>query len=173
MVHLGVDPFEVPVEDRDPARRFRGRLASTVTVWTTNGEESPVGITVGSIVVAEGQPPAVVALIDPLSLFWDAVVVSRTFVVHVLEQQHRRLADQMAGRYPGPDARFENVPLEPSPWGPVITTAATRAYCTLRDSIEVGESLVVTGDIDELELSDITHPLVSFRGDYRGLDGRD
>jgi 3-hydroxy-9,10-secoandrosta-1,3,5(10)-triene-9,17-dione monooxygenase reductase component len=173
MTHIGEDPFGIPVDQRDPARRFRGRLASPVTVWTTLGDDDVyAGITVGSMVVAEGQPPVVLGLIDPLSFFWESVTSSKRFVVHVLERGHRRLADQMAGRYPGPDARFENVKLSSSDWGPVIDDVANRAYCTFSGFVDVADSLAVKGDIDRMELSNIEDPLVYFRGSYHDLTAR-
>src|SRR5436309_277236 len=156
MTHLGEDPFAVPVDQRDPARRFRGRLASPVTVWTTVGDDdAKAGITVGSMLVAEGRPPVVLGLIDPLSFFWESVTISKRFVVHVLEHRHRRLADQMAGRYPGPDARFENVELSASEWGPVIDEVPNRGFCTFSGFVEVADSLAVKGDIDRMELIDV------------------
>ena len=47
-------PFQTPADQREPARRLRGRLTSPVTIWTAYGAEGPVGLTVSSIIVAEG-----------------------------------------------------------------------------------------------------------------------
>ena len=166
------DPFATPVDQRDPARQLRGRIASPVTVWTTYGEDdAPHGITVGSVFVIE-QPAAIVGLIDPLSLFWTALSATERFVVHVLERTHRRLADQMAGRYPGPDARFENVEIERSEWGPVIAGVETRAYCDVAGIIESGDSMLVRGAIASVELSPLTDPLLYFRGEYHEVRPR-
>jgi len=161
------DPFAVPVDQRDPARRFRGRLASGVTVWTTFDDDlQPVGITMSSVLVAEGDPPSIVGLVDPLSQFWTALVDSRRFVVHVLGRDHRRLADQLAGRYPGPDARFENVELATTEWGPAIAAIRNRAACSFSGFHELGSSLLVHGRMDSLDLDDLDRPLVYFRGGY-------
>lgn len=174
MIQYGSDPFALPAELRDPVRRFRGRLASPVTVWTSSDEDGlPVGITVSSMMVSEGSPSTVVGLIDPLSQFWAALSSSKRFVVHVLERHHRRLSDQMAGRYPGPDARFENVEVRPSPWGPVIDGSQTRACCHLTGFLEAGDALVVNGEIEEVVLGDdLESPLVYFRGKYHDLTPR-
>ena len=49
-------PFAVPPERRDPARRLRGRLVAPVTVWTAGHPSTGAGLTVSSVLVAEGQP---------------------------------------------------------------------------------------------------------------------
>jgi len=100
MRRIGEDPYEVPPRERDLSRRLRGRLAAPVTVWTsTSSEGRPVGITVSSVLVGEGEPPVVLGLIGTLTDFWDAVQDSRHFVVHVLAEDQRRMADEFAGRY--------------------------------------------------------------------------
>jgi 3-hydroxy-9,10-secoandrosta-1,3,5(10)-triene-9,17-dione monooxygenase reductase component len=64
------DPFATPVQDRSAVRRLRGRLAAPVTLWTAPG---PAGLTVSSMLVADGDPGRIVGLIDEESGFWDAV----------------------------------------------------------------------------------------------------
>jgi 3-hydroxy-9,10-secoandrosta-1,3,5(10)-triene-9,17-dione monooxygenase reductase component len=65
-------PFAIPPERRDPARRLRGRLVAPVTVWTAGRPPGGAGLTVSSVLVAEGQPARLLGLIDPTSAFWEA-----------------------------------------------------------------------------------------------------
>jgi 3-hydroxy-9,10-secoandrosta-1,3,5(10)-triene-9,17-dione monooxygenase reductase component len=66
-IRIGRQPsFAVPPGRRDPARRWRGRLVAPVTVWTAGHPPSGAGLTVSSVLVAEGQP---VRLIDPTAAF--------------------------------------------------------------------------------------------------------
>ena len=171
MIHEGEDPFATPVEDRDPVRRLRGRLVAGVTGWTTyDTADRAVGITVSSIMVDHGPPETVIGLIDPLSEFWDAVTSNRRFVVHVFQAGNRRVADQLAGRYPGPDAKFEGVELHRSDWGPVLQNVETRAYCTLTMHNESGDSVLVRASIDKVDIAeDQADPLVYYRGKYHSL----
>jgi len=169
----GDNPFNPPPELRDPARRLRGRLVSPVTVWTAADDGKPAAITVSSVVVAEGSPASVLGLIDPLSEFWSTVRRSKRFVVHVLLEEHRRLSDSFAGRYPGPGSKFEDFPFHLSAWGPALQDVRTRAFCSLGGFLEVGEALLVRGDIDQHELgSSATSPLAYFRGGYYGIRPR-
>ncbi len=120
--------------------------------------------------VAEGDPPTVLGLIDPLSEFADAVTVSARFVVHVVPQSQYRLADQLAGRSPSALDRFDDVSVIASGWGPVLEDLTTRAYCSLGDTTPVGESLLLRGSVDDVDLADVApEPLVYVRGFYRGV----
>src|SRR5579884_2047030 len=108
----GPDPFRTPADGGDRIRRLRGRLAAPVTVWTAQrADGEAAGITVSSVMLVEGDPPAVVGVVGPLSEFREAVVASGRFVVHVLSSAQVRLADQCALRYPGDP--FEGFTLEP------------------------------------------------------------
>ncbi|MBK8459883.1 MAG: flavin reductase family protein [Micropruina sp.] len=96
-------PFEAPQSGRNPLRRFRGRLAAPVTAWTSlDARQLPVGLTVSSVLVADGTPGEVIGLINPDSAFFDALVPGARFVVNLLGWQHRQLADALAdlGRHP-------------------------------------------------------------------------
>ncbi len=44
-------PFVTPPEQRDPARRLRGRLAAPVTILTAGRDRNRTGLTVSSLVV--------------------------------------------------------------------------------------------------------------------------
>ena len=63
------DPFATPEEQRSPLRRLRGRLAAPVTLWTADGPAGPAGLTVSSMLVAEGEPgrSAMATSLTPLS----------------------------------------------------------------------------------------------------------
>jgi 3-hydroxy-9,10-secoandrosta-1,3,5(10)-triene-9,17-dione monooxygenase reductase component len=163
---LGSDPFELPIEERDLTRRLRGRLAMPVTIWTAYEEEGlPTGLTMSSVLVSEGDPPTVLGLVAPDSAFWDAVRVSKRFVVHVLDSAHSRIADQFALRYPGDP--FEGLRTLSSEYGPVVSDLKTRAVSSLMGYIESGSSLLIRGSLEEVELDpNPTQPLVHFRGRY-------
>ena len=163
---IGSDPFELPVDERDDVRRFRGRLPGPVTVWTSYAEAGlHEGVTVSSVLVGEGEPPSILGLIAPDSAFWDALRASKRFVVHVLDRAQRRIADQFALRYPGDP--FEGLSIASSDYGPVLSEVETRSSATLMGFIDVGYSLLIQGSIDEVELDpNPTDPLVHYRGRY-------
>jgi flavin reductase (DIM6/NTAB) family NADH-FMN oxidoreductase RutF len=168
------DPFATPPELRDPARRLRARLVAPVTVWTaTQDDGGRAGLTVSSMVVVEGAPAAVMGLVGPVTDFWEAVAATKRFVVHVLGERQRRLADDFAGGNPGPDAPFGTVPVTESEWGPCLDEVPTRAYCQLGGFLEAGYFLLVRGDIVSVDIGEQTPaPLAFYRGDYVAVRSR-
>ena len=166
------DPFATPPEQRDPARRLRGRLTSPVTVWTAGGPDAPAGLTVSSIMVAEGAPPCVAGIINPVSDLWDALRETRAFVVHVLERGQRDLAERFAGRTPSPGGLFRDVVVEHGEWGPVLTMVGNRARCRVTATQQIGYHELVLGTIEGVETTIFEDPLAYFLGRYRSLTPR-
>ena len=163
-------PFQTPADQREPARRLRGRLASPVTIWTAYGPDGPVGLTVSSIVVAEGKPSALMGLISPTTDLWDAIGDSKRFVVHILDDSRRELAERFAGLRPSPGGIFHGLVVQRGDHGPVLTDLKERAHCTLFDTIDAGYQRLVRGLIQEIEVAELVSPLVYFRGGFRSLD---
>lgn len=162
------NPFMEGAEDREPVRRFRGRLASGVTIWTS-GAGTPTGLTISSMLVAEGAPSSVIGLVNDTSDLFESLQEAGRFVIHILDAGHYRLADRFAGRFPSPGGLFSDVATSTSEWGPVMTSIPDRAFCSVERIGEAGFQRMVVATIDKLELSDLDHPLVYFRGRYRAL----
>jgi 3-hydroxy-9,10-secoandrosta-1,3,5(10)-triene-9,17-dione monooxygenase reductase component len=168
----GDNPFVPPIDERDPARRLRGRLVAPVTLWTAGGADAAVGLTVSSLLVAEGPRPSVLGLISPNSDLLDVLQETRAFVLHVLEEQHRGLAQKFAGLMPSPGGPFAGEPLSYSAFGPVLHDVATRASCRVDQLSELGYGRLVRGAIDDLTIGGDVEPLVYLRGRFRRLEAR-
>jgi 3-hydroxy-9,10-secoandrosta-1,3,5(10)-triene-9,17-dione monooxygenase reductase component len=163
------NPFTAPNDQRDPARRFRGRLATPVTVVTAGSGEHRTGLTVSSLVVAEGEPSRVYFLLGSTTDLFYGLEETGKFVIHVLESGDQAIADVFAGLRPSPGGKFADFDVEQTEWGPVLTGVGTRAYCTFEGGDEETFFIVAEGRVDRIEISDIVDPLVYFRGRYRKL----
>lgn len=161
-------PFSIPTELRDPVRRLRGRLAAPVTILTAQVDR-PVGITVSSFFVVEGDVPRTAALVGPGSDFVEAAEESGVFVAHVLGQAHQTMADVFAGLRPSPGGMFVGSEVEETDWGPRFVDVPDWAGCRVEELRSLGDQLVLIGAIEGLSLSDLTNPLLYFRGAYRKL----
>jgi 3-hydroxy-9,10-secoandrosta-1,3,5(10)-triene-9,17-dione monooxygenase reductase component len=166
------DPFATPAELRDPARRLRGRLVAPVTVWTAGPPAAPVGLTISSALIAEGRPAAIVGLVNPTTDLWEVVRQTGTFVVHVLERRHRRLAELFAGRMPSPGGAFAALDARPTRWGPVLTDVPNRCCCRLEAIRRLGYQSLIEGAIEATDVGSLDEPLAYFQGRYRGLQPR-
>ena len=163
------DPFATPAAERDPARRLRGRLVAPVTVWTAGEGRLRAGLTVSSLLVAEGEPPVVLGLIGPLTDLFEVLTTTGAFAVHVLEEGDRRLADSFAGAHPGPGGPFEGLDVEDSPWGPLLPGTRTTIGCRLAGTATAGWFELVRGTVEELRLAPGRRPMAWLAGRYRGL----
>lgn len=169
-------PFLPPEPERRPLRRLRGRLVSPVTVWTaaapaaTPGTSRPVGLTVSSTVVADGEPGEMVGLLNPDSDLFDALVATGRAAISVLAWQHRQIADALAGLSPAPGGGFGLGSWEPTPWGPVPADAPAWVGVRLVGRPEaVGWSMLVRGEVESVTVGAEGEPLAHLRGRYRTL----
>jgi 3-hydroxy-9,10-secoandrosta-1,3,5(10)-triene-9,17-dione monooxygenase reductase component len=168
-IHEGEHPFHAAEADRNPIRRMRGRLAAPVTIVTSGDDEGWAGLTVSSLMLAEGDPGSVHFMLGLTADVFDVIDRTDRFVVHVLSQEHRVLSEVFAGRRPSPGGPFTGISVTRTDWGPAIDAVDDRAYCSRVEAVEHGYSLLVSATIDEVEVSDLTDPLVYFRGAYRVL----
>lgn len=168
MIH-GDNPFADDPGSRDPVRRYRGRLSAPVTIFTSGGDKRRTGLTVSSLMIVEGDPGLVEAVVGPATDLWDSLGDTGRFVIHVCTEEDRDLAQVFAGLRPSPGGLFAGVEVTHSDWGPVLDRLGNRLYCTCRDRREVAYSGLITATIDHVEVSNLTDPLVYFRGNFRGL----
>lgn len=162
-------PFLPPEGERDAARRFRGRLGGAVTLWTTGTGRDRAGLTVSSLMLAHGDPARVLGLLDPDSDFAETLAETGSCVVHLLQWEHRDLADRFAGVAPAPGGLFAQADWEETRWGPRLASAATWAGVRVEDETAVGWSTLVTGILDHVAIAPDgdDQPLVHRRGRYQ------
>jgi flavin reductase (DIM6/NTAB) family NADH-FMN oxidoreductase RutF len=160
------DPFATPDHLRSPVRRLRGRMPSAVTLWTAPG---PVGLTVSSTLVVDGDPGRLLGVLDEESDLWAAIEDAGRFAVTVLTTGDRQLADRFAGLMPAPGGLFVGGDWRESGYGPVSAGRTGWAGCRLDDARPVGWGLLVEATIEAVELGEAEPPLVHYRGRYRDL----
>jgi flavin reductase (DIM6/NTAB) family NADH-FMN oxidoreductase RutF len=162
-IHAG-HPFLDP--EPDPVRRLRGRLGGTVTLWTAGDDDGRAGLTVSSLMVAQGEPARVLALVDPDSDLAEVLARTGRGVVQLLSWEHRDLAEAFAGTAPAPGGAFRMAEFEPTAWGPRLVGADTWAGVTVESTSPVGWSSLVTCVLEEVSVGDDVPPLVHRRGRY-------
>lgn len=169
----GDHPFLPAAPDRDPIRRWRGRMPAPVSVWTTTLEGRSTGWTVSSFLLAEGRPPEVVGLVDEEADFADQLPRTGRFAVSLLAGPHRRVADVFAGLAPAPGGMFTAGGWRQGDWGPVLDDAVgwLGVTVTAAEPDHAGWALLVRGVVEHTELAepDERGVLCSFRGRYHAL----
>lgn len=141
-----------------------------VTIWLA-GETGPgplTGLTVSSMLVAQGQPPLVAGLVAPLSALADEVCrEGGRFVAHILGPSHRRLAQHFAGELPAP---AQDLDAQPSPHGPVLAGVPDRLACRTLSWREFGWSVLVEAQIDGVVAGPGGRALAWHRGSFVTLE---
>jgi 3-hydroxy-9,10-secoandrosta-1,3,5(10)-triene-9,17-dione monooxygenase reductase component len=160
------DPFATPEQERSPIRRFRGRLAASVTLWAAPG---PAGLTVSSTVVADGEPGRVLGLVDEESDFYDAVTRARRFTITPLSDGDQQVADRFAGLMPAPGGPFAIGDWTDTEYGPVPAAAGIWAGCRLDAERPLGWSMLLEGTIATVRPGADRPPLLHYRGRYHRL----
>ncbi|MDQ3629146.1 MAG: flavin reductase family protein [Actinomycetota bacterium] len=161
-------PFVPPESERAPVRRLRGRLGGAVSLWTSGSGGDRAGLTVSSLMVADGEPGTVLALLDPDSDLWETFLEQRSAVVQLLGWEHRGLADAFAGAAPAPGGPFRLGQWEQTHWGPVLTGASAWAGVRLvdRPARAVGWSVLAEAVVEHVQMGQEQAPLVHHRGRY-------
>jgi 3-hydroxy-9,10-secoandrosta-1,3,5(10)-triene-9,17-dione monooxygenase reductase component len=143
-------------------------MPATVTLWTAYGREArPAGLTVASTVVAEGEPGALLGLVDDESDLYAALLASNRCAVTVLSDGDGQLADRFAGLLPAPGGLFAEGVWERTEYGPVRSRRHPWVGCTVASSHRVGYAVLVEATVERIELgADDVPPLLRHRGRY-------
>lgn len=164
------DPFATPDGQRSQIRRFRSRLPAPVTIWTAGDGGSRAGLTVSSMLVADGEPGRVLGLIDDESELYDAILATGRFTIIPLFTGEHLLADRFAGLLPAPGGKFADGDWTPTPYGPVLADGRSWTGAELDTTRAYGWSTLVEAIVAEVRIgTDDGSPLAHFRGRYHEL----
>ena len=149
---------------------FRSALAAYatgVTVVTAIGENGPSGATANAVTSLSLDPPMMLACLDRGSRTLTAARSQGRFGVNALAAGQEDLARRFAAKHPGA-AKWEGIEWSEHRELPRLAGTVLWVACELRDLIDGGDHLILTGNVIEV---DAVHgqPLLFHRGDYRDL----
>jgi flavin reductase (DIM6/NTAB) family NADH-FMN oxidoreductase RutF len=150
--------------------QFRAALsayATGVTVVTAIGENGPSGATANAVTSLSLDPPMMLACLDRGSRTLNAVRAQGRFGVNALPAGQEELARRFAGKGAEAD-KWESVEWSESEELPRLLGALMWVACELRDLIDGGDHLILTGNVLAAESRE-GQPLLFHRGDYRDL----
>ena len=156
-----------PVEPTE-FRAALGSLPTGVTVVTATGVHGPSGATANSVTSLSLDPPMMLACLDRGSRTLDAVRAAGHFGVNGLAAGQERLASTFSSKDPHPE-KWKGVDWAESEGMPRIEGALLWVACELRDLIDGGDHLILTGRVLAAEGAE-GDPLVFHAGGYRPLD---
>ncbi len=152
-----------PDSFRDALRAF----PTGVTVVTAIGTGGPSGATANAVTSLSLDPPLMLAALDRGSRTLSSVRSSGCFAINVLAAGQEELARRFASKGPEP-SKWEGVGWRERDGVPRIDGAVAWFRCELRELLEGGDHLILTGAVVDSEAPG-GEPLVFHGGEYRGL----
>ncbi len=149
---------------------FRSALsayATGVTVVTAIGENGPSGATANAVTSLSLDPPMMLACLDRGSRTLTAVRAQGRFGVNALAAGQEDVARRFAGKDPEA-VKWKGIDWSEREALPRLAGGLMWVACELRDLIDGGDHLILTGNVIEVDSAD-GRPLLFHRGDYRDL----
>jgi flavin reductase (DIM6/NTAB) family NADH-FMN oxidoreductase RutF len=150
--------------------QFREALAAYatgVTVVTAIGANGPSGATANAVTSLSLDPPMMLACLDHGSRTLTSVRAQGRFGVNALAAGQYELARRFAAK-DAEAVKWEGVEWSEHEQLPRLTGALMWVACELRDLIDGGDHLILTGNVIEADSRE-GQPLLFHRGDYRDL----
>ena len=169
------NPFAAPEPDRDPLRRFRGRMIAPVSVWAAKNGQRSAGWTLSSFLVADGRPAEVIGILDDESELAELLAMTPTLTVNLLGWPHRSLADAFAGVGPAPGGAFRLAAWRDTDWGPVLDDGPGWLGARMAAApVHAGWGLLLRANIEHIEIGpEPTDGLLGYvRGRYQSITSR-
>jgi 3-hydroxy-9,10-secoandrosta-1,3,5(10)-triene-9,17-dione monooxygenase reductase component len=151
----------------DEFRRAMAGVPTPVTIVTAPGDEVAAGATANAVASLSLDPPLMLVCLDHRSRTLAAVRGAGRFAVNVLGAEGERHARSFARQTPH-DEKWEGVPATDRAGVPVLAEALVWVVCELRDLLDGGDHVIVTGMVEALGTRDGT-PLLFYDGGYRTL----
>lgn len=150
-------------------RHFRDVLGnfptSVVAITTTDAEERPHGMVVGTFTSVSLEPPLVAFLADCSSATLGTIRAAGRFCANALAGNQERLSRQLATGPAG--QRFEGTTWQTSALGsPVLDGIVAWVDCAVEQVVEIGDHSLVVGRVHDLRVESPKTPLLFFRGGY-------
>jgi flavin reductase (DIM6/NTAB) family NADH-FMN oxidoreductase RutF len=158
------------VTDGATPETFRSALAAYptgVTVVTAPGEDGPSGATANAVTSLSLDPPLMLACLDRGSRTLTSVRAAGLFGVNALAAGQADLARRFSSKDPEP-SKWEGIGWSESQGIPRLDGALMWVACELRDLIDGGDHLILTGNVIAVDSRE-GQPLLFHRGDYRDL----
>ncbi len=146
-------------------------MPQPVTLWCAQEGDTRAGWTVSSLLVADGQPPEVLGLVDEDSDLADLAERAGKVAISLLGWSHRNLAEAFAGLAPAPGGPFRLAQWRETIWGPVLAGAVGWLGVELTDSsATLGWTRAFRGRCVEAHVDPAATDVVGhLRGRYREL----
>ncbi len=142
-------------------------VPTPVTIVTAPSGEAAAGATANAVASLSLDPPLMLVCLEQRSRTLAAIRQSGRFAVNVLAAEGEPQARSFATSVPHSE-KWEGVPAGEQGGVPILDDALVWVVCELRDLLDGGDHVIVTGLVEELGGRQGT-PLLFHDGGYRPL----
>jgi flavin reductase (DIM6/NTAB) family NADH-FMN oxidoreductase RutF len=151
-------------------RAAMSRFPTGVTIVTAPGPDGPAGLAVNAVTSLSLDPPLMLACLDRGSRTLRSVEAAGRFGVNVLGTGTEDLVRAFGSKTPM-ETKWDGVGWRETDGLPHLDGAIVFIGCTMRDVVNGGDHVIVTGEVESIHERD-GEPLLLAEGRYTGL-GRD
>jgi len=153
--------------DEASFRTVLGHFATGVTIITSTEDGGPIGVAANAFSSVSLDPPLVLFCAGSESTTWPKIEANGQFAVNILNEHQEDVCRVFAT--PGAD-RFTRIGWRPSTNGsPLLHDALAFVDCSVHETFDAGDHLVVLGRVHELGVLSDDGPLIFYRGGYGKL----
>ncbi|GBR52465.1 flavin mononucleotide reductase [Neokomagataea thailandica NBRC 106555] len=134
-------------------REAMARLASAVTIITTDGENGRYGFTASAVSSVTDTPPTLLVCINRQAKTHPKLVEHGKFAVNLLSEGHEDLSNRFASSAVPMDERFEAGTWHRGEYNqPILDEALVSLECEISDMKDIGTHTVVFGKILSIKI---------------------
>jgi flavin reductase (DIM6/NTAB) family NADH-FMN oxidoreductase RutF len=140
------------------------RLASTVTIITTEWDGRRYGMIATAVCSLGVNPPSLLVSVAQSASLHDPVLASKHFCVNLLRVLHADLLPPFSGQHTG-ESRFEFGCWARHEVGlPFLSNAQASLFCKVDDVLRYGDHAIVVGRVIDARVAEEIEPLLYQNG---------
>lgn len=151
-------------------KQVMSRFATGVTVVTMRGEGMPHGLTVNAFASVSLRPPLVLICVQNEGGSYANIVEAGSFVVNILSEDQKELADRFANPRLDSAGRFKDLEYNLSERGnPVLRDIVGYAECRIAEQFKGGDHTIFLAEVEDAQVDPHRKPLLFFNSQYYRL----
>jgi flavin reductase len=151
---------------QDGLRQAMRRMASTVSIITTNEAGTPHGMTATAVTSLAMDPPSILISVNKSASIHDPLLRSRKFCVNLLSVDNQALSGDFSGKKVGQErftkGRWSMSTTEP----PHLLDAQASIFCDADGSLPYGTHTVIVGRVTRAHAAEQIKPLLHQNAAY-------
>ena len=158
------------VIDADLYRHTMSRFCTGVTVVTFKNEEGIHGLTVNAFTSVSLEPPLILICIQKNGISSTYVSECNCFVVNILSEEQKELANRFANPGLSSDERFRDIAFHRNKDGiPVFNKNLAHLECRQARQFDGGDHTIFLGEVEGANFSTVQKPLLFYNSTFENL----